>query len=77
MKFNFFSKHLVIKNNQQSNNLSIKITIGLDFFLIGPYGAFHCAQVYMEILPGFKGRVKVSHLATDLDKVTLLCKLIR
>lgn len=46
-------------------------------YLIGPYGAFHCALVYVRILQAAKSRAKVPQFALDLEKVSFLCQRIR
>ena len=44
---------------------------------LGPYGAFHCALVYIRILERAESRVKTPQCLTDLKKVSALCQEIR
>ncbi|XP_057378262.1 endoribonuclease Dicer-like [Daphnia carinata] len=51
----------------------------IDYLLraLGPYGAYHCAHLYIHILQRAKSRVKVPQFLTDLNKVTALCQEIK
>ncbi|KAI9553581.1 hypothetical protein GHT06_021502 [Daphnia sinensis] len=44
---------------------------------LGPYGAYHCAHLYIHILQRAKSRVKVPQFLTDLNKVSALCQEIK
>ncbi|KAK4024462.1 hypothetical protein OUZ56_009885 [Daphnia magna] len=44
---------------------------------LGPYGAYHCAHVYIRILQQAKSRVKVPQFLADLNKVSALCREIK
>ncbi|KZS04781.1 Uncharacterized protein APZ42_032147 [Daphnia magna] len=51
----------------------------IDYLLraLGPYGAYHCAHVYIRILQQAKSRVKVPQFLADLNKVSALCREIK
>lgn len=51
----------------------------IDYLLraLGPYGAYHCAHVYIHILQQAKSRVKVPQFLADLNKVSALCREIK
>jgi hypothetical protein len=50
----------------------------IDFgVFLGPYGAFHCAHVYIRILERTKSRAKTAQFLTDLIRVSALCQEVR
>lgn len=47
-----------------------------DLFILGPYGAFHCSQIYVRVLERTKSKAKNVEFKTILDRVSSHCSYI-